>query len=762
MHLRVAFFLLAVPFLLAATFWQLDVKTDISAFFISGKSEQMKLLAGQMQNGEISKRYLISIVQEKVGEKPLEFVQALQTEWLKLEGVSRVWGSSMGDDEMHALIAFYLPYRYQLYSLTPEKDVPAIFSNAAMEARAKTIKQGLLSPESAWVREVIHQDPMFLMSNTFGQLSSGISNSTEHSRYTSLMVESNASGLDTDRQAVIKKQIEAVFQQVNRTYGSKYQLEMTGVPIFALAIKKQVEEDVKWISSVSIGLMLLLFLVIFRSFQSLVTVTLILLVSATMACLLTSLVFGQIYALTLAIGTTLIGVCVDYPIHTMVHAQASTEHPVDAAKRIWPSLLLGAATTMVGYTALSFTGYPGMQQIALYSGIGILTSLLISRFILPFSIHAQRKTLQSNINFDAWLLLMQGKSLKVPVIILALLVLWSGLSGVRWEDDLSQLSPSVNALKENDQRIRARMQSIEPGRFILIHADNIELALQQNEAVCLRLNDLKKAGKLESFYSLYPWLASQKLQQENTRLARLNLTDIKKLGWSVALEKEGLRSAFFVKPEVPTVPTLTLTDVLKSSAARYISGQYVINDKQVILTIWLGLHDPAALKEAFSGVEGAQYVSQKDMINEMNAAYRRKAVIALAYGALLIVLLLTLRYRSFKASIQALFPAMISVAFVVGGWGLSGYPLSMLHLLGLLLLVAICVDYGIFFHENRSDNMRLTYQAIVISALTTMVAFSCLALAENPALKVLAWTIAPGVLLGFLLCPLLIQKPSKG
>jgi predicted exporter len=108
-------------------------------------------------------------------------------------------------------------------------------------------------------------------------------------------------------------------------------------------------------------------------------------------------------------------------------------------------------------------------------------------------------------------------------------------------------------------------------------------------------------------------------------------------------------------------------------------------------------------------------------------------------------------------ALQALSPAMVSVAIVLGCWGISGQPLGMLHLVGMLLAVAICVDYGIFFVENRADNMRLTYQAIVVSAITTMAAFSSLGLAENPALQTLAWTIAPGVFFGFFLCPLLIR-----
>ncbi|PCI42730.1 MAG: hypothetical protein COB41_09010, partial [Proteobacteria bacterium] len=98
MHIRVLLFLLAAPFLLAAAFWQLDVKTDISAFFVSGESSQMKLLAGQMQTGEISRRYLVSIAQGKDDEQAQAFINTLQSDWSQIKGISRVWGEEIGED----------------------------------------------------------------------------------------------------------------------------------------------------------------------------------------------------------------------------------------------------------------------------------------------------------------------------------------------------------------------------------------------------------------------------------------------------------------------------------------------------------------------------------------------------------------------------------------------------------------------------------------------------------------------------------------
>jgi predicted exporter len=300
------------------------------------------------------------------------------------------------------------------------------------------------------------------------------------------------------------------------------------------------------------------------------------------------------------------------------------------------------------------------------------------------------------------------------------------------------------------------MQSIEPGRFILVHAGEMEQALQANEAALRALKPLQDRGDLDASYSLYPWLASKKLQEQNIKAFSAHMTPQAIDSWFDALEASGFRRAALAQPALIKTATLDIDAVSHSPAHRYIAGQYLINDNQAILNIWLGRHNAAAVRNALAGIKHVQYVSQKDMINQMNNSYRSKAIEALGYGALVILLLLTLRYRSLISALRALFPAMVSVAIVLGGWGVSGQPMGILHLVGLLLAVAICVDYGIFFIENRAGDRGLTYQAIVVSALTTIAAFSSLGLAENPAMQSLAWSIAPGVFFGFLLCPLLI------
>jgi len=758
MHRRVIGFLLALPLLAGIAVWQADIKTDISAFFMAGDSPEVALIAGNMQTGELSRRYLLSISDTQSQEKPAEIVESFRAALESIDGISRVWGEGLSEEEVGALVDFYLPYRYRLFSLLPETDVPSLFSADALAARAEAIREGLLSPQGQQVKQILADDPMLLISSWLQRFSAG---EPEPGRYASLVVETGAAGLDTARQLPIRNKIEQVFNRLNGESGDRYRLEMTGVPVFAMAVQQQVAADVKLVSTISMVAMLLLFLMLFRSLKALLSVSLILVASATVATILTSLVFGQIHALTLALGTTLIGICVDYPIHTMVHIAGGDGTADESSRRIWPSLLMGAVTTVVGYSALSFTGYPGMQQIALYAGAGILTALLLARFILPFAIAGRAQATKPSVSFSGWLGFAGKSRLRIPVLAVAALLLLSGISTMNWQDDLSRLSPSLESLKKKDHEIRSRMQSIEPGRFILVHANTMEQALQANESALRALEKLQGSGQLQASYSLFPWLASAALQQQNLQAFSEHLNRDSIEAWFAAVEAAGLRRSALKEPALHDVQPLTIDDLVLSPAHRYIAGQYLDDGRQVILTIWLGRHDADAVRAALAGIDHVRYISQKEMINGMNDAYRSKAIEALGYGALVILLLLTLRYRNIVTALRTLFPAMVSVAVVLGCWGLSCQPLGMLHMVGMLLAVAICVDYGIFFIENRARDTELTYQAIVVSALTTIVAFSSLGLAENPALQILAWTIAPGVFLGFALCPLLI-RPGDG
>jgi len=747
--------------LLSTVLW-VDFRTDISDFFFRGNTTETNLIASSIQSGELSRRYILLVETKHQDADEAAFVRDFQTQLREVTGVERVWGMQQDKQVLKKIIADYLPYRMQLFSTTPALDITQLFQQESLDERAKQLKNILLSQEGAWLKPMIVQDPMLLTGDWVSSL--GFQNAMKTRGFSGLIVETKVSGLDAKAQLPIYEQLLQTFEVINTEYQEQFSLRLTGVPLFSMAVQQQVSHDLKWISIISIVLMVLLFVSVFRSIRGLVWVSFILICSVAAATLLTSLVFGYIHALTMAIGATLIGVCVDYPIHAMVHAAATgKDNPEASTKQIWPSLLLGGLTTTVGYIALSFTNHPGLQQLALFAGVGIGMALLLTRYLLPRFMHGHVASMKVGLDFKAWLILVQHHRTQKQWLVLAVavVVFIVGFPNVEWTDDMRKLSPSLASLKAEDQSIRKQVSSIEAGRFVLVEANSFEAGLQRNEQVFTKLQTLQSEGVLQSFYSLYPWLASEKLQQDNLRLFNENITNKHQEMWQRALRKEGLSVKHLGQLKFSEADLLTKEKLERSPHKRYVSGQYVVQGNQVLIMTWLGPHDIEKVKAALLGMEGVRYISQSDIVNNLAADYRAQTLNMLWFGASAILLLLLIRFRNIMIAVNILFPAVVSVCVVIAMWGIAGVAMGMLHLIGLLLAIAICVDYAIFFHENRAGNQGVTFQAISVSSMTTIVAFFSLGFADTPALQAMAWTVAPAVLIGFSLCPLMVNYRRK-
>jgi predicted exporter len=203
---------------------------------------------------------------------------------------------------------------------------------------------------------------------------------------------------------------------------------------------------------------------------------------------------------------------------------------------------------------------------------------------------------------------------------------------------------------------------------------------------------------------------------------------------------------------------LTLEKLLITPLGRLLSNQIIIHPQQTLLIIWLSEHNATSLEATFSNYKDVHYFSQRDRLNKMAVNYQHRAQIMLLAGLGCIALLLIIRYKSLLKALQTLAPACLSAVIILALWSLQGIAISFLHLVGFLLVTAICVDYGIFYQENRGGNITLTYQAMAASMLTSALAFGCLMISETAVLKILAEVVTCGVILGFLFCPIIIQN----
>ncbi|MDD5276951.1 MAG: MMPL family transporter [Methylovulum sp.] len=757
-------FYLLPPLLALLVATAVPFKTDLSAFIIAGDNAEETLLASEMQSGALSRRYLLSIGSGSQEPVSTAFVRALQAQLKTIAGVDEVWSPEQQNGITLAMQTLYGRYGSALYSLNAEQDLAEIFTPQGLARKAEFLKKALLSPQGTLVKSIALHDPLLLTLDGFQAIGKQLQEKTvQNGHYQNLILETSMAGLDAPQQSRIQTAIKTSFENLNQSWQQHNQLEMTGVAVFAVATQNLIQGDITYVSILSSIALMVLFLVLFRSFGALFQVFTLLAIVILSAILGTGLVFGYVHGMTVAIGSTLVGICIDYPIHAIAHAQtARPEQRTAVVAGIWPSMLLGGITTLVGYAALGASGYPGFQQIAMYAGTGIIVALLLTRFILPSLITVNN-----------------GKPLKVPlvvgwaafcqrfrpwlmvVLLLAMGVSVFGLVELHWMEDMQELTPELNYLKENDQRIRERMVSIEPGRFILVTGSTTEIALQKTEQAYKVLEQLKHRGALTEYYGLYPWLLSAQKQQQNQDLLQHYLTAENQQRWQQALHQQGLSLNRLGQLDYPASPPLTLAQVFATPVKKLLDSRVIATGQETIVMIWLAAHQPEALQTAFGQMDGVRYFSQRDLLNNMTKDYTGRAQRMLSIGLILIIVMLVARYKSGLKTVQTLLPAVLAGLLILGVWSLSGAAISFLHLVGFLLVVSICVDYGIFYQENPGGNITLTYQAMAASMLTSALAFGCLGIADSTSLRILASVVTMGILLGFLLCPLIIKHKQS-
>jgi predicted exporter len=264
-----AFLLLTIG--LATAAMQLtNIRTDIGDFFFSGDADDPGFLVGQLQSDELARRYLISVAHPGIDSTTTrEFVAALQQALAESELVRRVWTEPFSRTDVLKLLRFYAPHQLHLLSLQPDREVNQLLSPEGMASQADTIRKALLGPDPSLIKSLLADDPMLLTLAWFTRAGQAYNQPDTDPAHSAFFLETQHAGLDTIAQQGFQQTLTETFSTLNSNYGEHFTLEFTGVPVFVVNIQAQVKRDITRISTLSIGLVILLSWLVFRSFRAL-------------------------------------------------------------------------------------------------------------------------------------------------------------------------------------------------------------------------------------------------------------------------------------------------------------------------------------------------------------------------------------------------------------------------------------------------------------------------------------------------------------
>jgi predicted exporter len=481
--------------------------------------------------------------------------------------------------------------------------------------------------------------------------------------------------------------------------------------------------------------------------------------------------FDRLHLLSLVFGASLIGGAQDYGIYFLCNRVAA-DAQIDSwqlLRRLLPALLLALITTVVGYMGLALTPFPGLRQIAVFSALGLVFAWLTVVFWFPLLV---RSDTLGKIRLAHWytgsmarwpLLGRDRRTFVVATMFAALAILgWSRL-GI--SDDIRLLQNPPKSLLDDQIKLSRLLDLPTPAQFYLVRGATAEEVLEREEELKQRLDPLIEKRLISGYHAMSNWVPSARAQ-----VARVQLIEQKVLNkdgslavlaaqigagdqW-VAATRERLRAA--------ALP-LRLEDFLKSLTSepwRYLwIGQVEGGYASIVAVKGLSKAGLPILEGAAAGFDGVRWVDTVGAISTVLGRYRQYMgwVVALSYIA--VYGLLYPRYRG--ATWRVLAPTALASIATLALLGIAGQSLQLFHVLALMLILGVGVDYGIFLQEHGVRRDPIAWLAVVLSALSTLLSFGLLSLSKTPALQAFGVTMLIGTTVVWLIVPCFDNHPVE-
>jgi hypothetical protein len=497
----------------------------------------------------------------------------------------------------------------------------------------------------------------------------------------------------------------------------------------------QVQKDVERVSLVGILLTAaqILFLLLSRRARALWLFPPVLLATG-IAAAATVAIFGSIHGLTLAFGTGLIGLAIDYGLHSAFNV---------SYRGVWRANLCGIVTTIAGLAVMLSSEVPLLRQLMTFAIIGLAVAYLLFYFL-----HARYGSFFAIAAFPYEPRITRARTITVLAILAAAipaaLVLRPNLDMRQFDfqspreievrdwiyphlgvkTSLLDLDPATDfdAALRNAHTKQAwadangiGFQSI--ARFVPARADSDKNRATWERAFCPDENRAPRSGPLAG-------ISEDERKFFASAIARLDCSAIRRLGRrpSHSLDRgpDGALPSY-------------LRDFRGGGAG--------------FLAVWLP-RDAAQTEKVKSAYPDA--LSLREIVDIFPKTLSAELRWMSPLSILLASLFLFLYYRKLSRTLLALVPFFCATGVYAIGVFLFDLPFSFISLIALLMIFGFSIDYGVFAVdvtlEPEGRSVTGVWTCLLFASVATGLGFVPLLLCRHPVLAHLGQTLTLGTL----------------
>lgn len=477
----------------------------------------------------------------------------------------------------------------------------------------------------------------------------------------------------------------------------------------------KIKSEVNLIITATMILLLLFYAFTLRDFKVLLLTSIALGSSLFVGLSAVTFLFNDVSIFTLAFGSGIAMMAVDYFFHYYFHGFYSRREK--SRKKVFYAFL----TTVSGFGILYFADFPLIRQLALFG----IAALAFSYFQFSFLFASwQFEPKDERIRLRA---ISKGFVNSKIVLIVSLLLLGFAFSKLHFSGDLRQLDYQNDKLLTLQEEIKT---GASEERAVLVYGDSLDALLVKMEAVQQEntsFRSLAKVNRSEEGFDSY-------LQA----LKKIDFNDLREViereATAIGFRKGTFSTAYafadnihYAEPDLVIAKQLGF-ETLQLDDGRWMSLAFIDASQSKRLSYDDGLVLLEASMLLQKGVE--------DVLDQL------VLIAALTFGFITLLLAVLLKKRALVAMNYVLFPlAVIATTLAFLG------SFSVMHLFALIIVMVAAIDYGIYM----SDVQEETDEAIYYAMLTTFAGFGIFVFSHIGALHHIGLVIALGIASTFIL-----------
>ncbi len=651
--------------------------------------------------------------------------------------------------------------------------------------------QTLISPTGFIAKNTLRKDPLGISFKALKKLESLkiTTNFKVHNGFLMtldkknllLFIKPKLSSNETDANTRFVEILYRISDNLNAKYKDQVSSEYYGSTVIAVANANQIKMDIKYTVSAAMVLLLLILMFFYKKATIPFILFLPTLIGALVAIAALYFIREKVSAISLGIGSVLLGITLDYSLHILTHFK-SNQNIKQLYKDITMPVLMSSITTAIAFICLLLLKSQALQDLGIFASISVLTSSVAALILIPILYQPKKETHQSKPHIIDKLAAYSFDKNKYIIggFLLVLIACSFTFNKVRFNNDLSKMNfmdaASLKAEKNLDTLLNLSSKSV----YLVAHHANLDTVLHVNSRINTLLKRAKDQGLIEAYSSIGSLVLSKPDQQIKIDKWNAFWSDSVKVQVKRFLVEEGAKVGFnkhtydpfyvLLDKKFDLLPLSKYKEVKSLFAQEYISDTEL---KTAVSIVQLNGGSKEMLEDLILKVPNTLLIDRKHINETILGSLKEKFSSLINYSFLAVFIVLFLFYKNIELTVFTSIPIFITWIITLGLMSFFDIQFTVFNVIVSTFIFGLGVDYSIFMtngliHDYTYNTKKVqTYKvSIILSVLTTILGIGVLVFAKHPALRSISVLSLIGILttvfVTFTLQPLLFRLFISG